>query len=410
MTGRGVTDNEPSPERRGKRFAFRLVALVLGLIVGLIVAEIALRIVGYSSPQFYEADETLGHKLIPNLSGWYTREGRNFVTINSHGFHDADHTIEKPVDVFRVAIIGDSYVEAFQLRREESFANFIAGECSGFDDKRVEVLSFGVSGYGTAQELILLREKVIAFSPDIVMLVVTTNNDISDNVRELKQTPIPFYIVQNDKLVLDDSFRTEQGFIVRSSALGRAGTWFENQLRFVQAIREITRKVKDWKRSRPVEATQNKTDTAVAPVIEVGIDSQVYREPTDEIWQNAWRVTEAIILETNKEVAASGAKFVVVTASNGVQVLPNVNEREAFANLLGVDDLFYPDNRIAEFCKTNSISVITLAPMLAEHAAREKANLHGFEGNIGYGHWNQLGHAVAGKTISRELCTKFCGR
>jgi hypothetical protein len=386
MTSKTVTGS--------KRFVFRLITLGLGLVVGLAAAEIVLRVIGYSSPQFYEADDTLGYKLIPGMSGWYTKEGRNFVTINSDGFNDVEHVVEKPSDVFRIAVIGDSYVEAFQVGRQASFTNFIDGECGIFGGKRIEVLNFGVSGYGTAQQLILLREKVMRYAPDLVMLVMTTNNDISDNVRELKQTPIPYYVIKDGKLVLDDSFRSQLDFITR-----RVGTRFENNLRFVQAIREISRKLKDWNRRNAASSSETNV-----PVIEVGTDSQVYREPANETWLDAWQVTEALILEMNRETNRRGARFIVVTASNGAQVLPNIEERNAFARLLGVNDLYYPDRRIAEFCRANSISVITLAPILAEYAAREQMNLHGFEVNIGYGHWNQLGHRVAGEAIRQRLC------
>lgn len=387
--------------KRSKNFLLRATTVALGIVMGVAAVELALRIMGYSSPQFYEADVTLGYKLIPSMTGWYTREGRSFVTINSDGFHDFERVVEKPPDVFRIAVIGDSYVEALQVGREASFINFIASDRDAFGGKRVEVLPFGVSGYGTAQELILLREKVLRYSPDIVMLVMTTNNDITDNVRELKRTPIPYFVLRDDKLVLDDSFLNEQGFQTRSSSLSGAGTWFENRLRFVQAIREISRKIKDRDRGTAFGAAQ--LVAAAAPAGEVGIDSEVYREPADDAWRTAWRVTEALIVEMNREAAASGAKFVVVTASNGVQVLPNVAERDAFAKFLGVDDLFYPDRRIAQFCTANSIASITLSPFLADHSDREKVNLHGFEGNIGYGHWNQLGHRVAGEEIGRRL-------
>src|SRR5205814_6625220 len=61
-------------------------------------------------------------------------------------------------------------------------------ECNVFPGKKIEVLNFGVSGYGTAQELLTLREQVWKYSPDIVMLAITTNNDITDNLRALKKT------------------------------------------------------------------------------------------------------------------------------------------------------------------------------------------------------------------------------
>src|SRR5688572_15479505 len=35
--------------------------------------------------------------------------------------------------------------------------------------RKIEVINFGVSGYSTAQQLITLRERVWAYSPDVVL-------------------------------------------------------------------------------------------------------------------------------------------------------------------------------------------------------------------------------------------------
>ena len=69
---------------------------------------------------------------------------------------------------------------------ESSFCavlNAIASQASA--GREVEVIKLWVSGYGPAQELITLREYVWQYSPDIILLTITTNNDISNNVREL---------------------------------------------------------------------------------------------------------------------------------------------------------------------------------------------------------------------------------
>ena len=55
----------------------------------------------------------------------------------------------------------------FQLQQKSSAVQRFPG-------KQVEVINFGVSGYGTAQELLTLRQKVWDFSPDIVVLAFTT--------------------------------------------------------------------------------------------------------------------------------------------------------------------------------------------------------------------------------------------
>ena len=393
-----------------KRRLFALISLAIGLVFGLLLVEIGLRIVGYSSPEFYAADESRSYALIPGMKGTYSKEGRSFVAINGDGFRDVEHTVDKPPGTYRIAVVGDSYVEAFQVEQNESFTNFVRDEvtkCGGAGGKQVEMLSFGVSGYSTAQELITIREKVWKYSPDIVMLVMTTNNDITDNSPYFKKTPIPYFTADG---VLDEGFRQDKVFLARNSTVSRLGIWLKNHIRVVQAVGAISTSIKykyqSWKNQKPEGEPPPGGPPVARPIAapDIGVDNQIYRNPSDDNWKNAWSVTEAIIVQMNKDVTDKGAKFVVVTGSNGVQVLPDVLHRTSYAKYIGVDDLMYPDRRIAEFCSTRSIPVMTLAPLLGEYSARKNIFLHGFEGNIGYGHWNQRGHKIAGETIGKKLC------
>ncbi|MBV9242240.1 MAG: SGNH/GDSL hydrolase family protein, partial [Acidobacteria bacterium] len=280
--------------------------------------------------------------------------------------------------------------------------------CPAFSGKRVEILSFGVSGYGTAQELLMMRERVFKYSPDLVLLLVTTNNDITDNLREFKQSPIPYYTVgDGNQLQLDDSFRHERTFKVRNSWYSRLGVWLRNRIRFVQAYIELHRALKyrydAWRERQEDAASQ--AAARRSETFEAGVDSQIYREPADDSWRKAWDVTERLFSEMKTEVTAHGAKFGVIIGSNGVQVLPDKTVREYFTKRLGVPDLYYPNRRIASFCKANDIPVLDLAPELREYVEKTGTALHGFEGdNVGYGHWNQTGHKVVGETIGRHLC------
>jgi hypothetical protein len=71
-----------------KRFSAKLLLAFGGLIAGLLVAEVALRVVGYSSPYFYVIDQDRGIALRPGVEGWYRREGKQRIEINSDGLHD----------------------------------------------------------------------------------------------------------------------------------------------------------------------------------------------------------------------------------------------------------------------------------------------------------------------------------
>jgi hypothetical protein len=115
-------------------------------------------------------------------------------------------------------------------------------------------------------------------------------------------------------------------------------------------------------------------------------------------------VTEALIREMRDEVQQHGARFVVVTLSNGIQVHPDASAREAFMRRVGASDLFYPDKRIASLGERERIEVFTLAPELQLYAERNRVFLHGFGEGLGNGHWNAEGHRVAGELLTQKLC------
>lgn len=394
-------------------------------LIGFVIVEIVLRLVGYTYPVFYEPDEARGYALRPNMRGWYRREGAAYVEINSDGLRDREHTKEKPPDTIRLAVVGDSYAEALQVPLEDAFWHVLEERlqaCDTFAGRRIEVINFGVSGYGTAQELITLRERVWSYAPDIVMLAITTNNDITDNSRVFKKTDeIPYFIYRDHQLTLDNSFRETTAFRWRQSTLTRAGRWLRDNLRFLQAIHEAHGALKTLIASAKAphhaapstpHAPDGLTPRQQAPamngagrVAEVGIDYGIYREPADDAWRDAWRVTEGLLVVMRDEVRSQGAKFLVVTLSNAIQAHPDPQARERFARLhLGVNDLFYPERRLQSLGEREGFTVLNLAPDLQRYAEQNKVFLHGFTPDIGNGHWNSAGHRVAGEIMAQKIC------
>lgn len=395
--------------------------MLFGLLIGMAVAEVALRIGGYQFPEFYQPDWSRGYALRPGVEGWYRKEGESFVRINSDGMRDREHSKQKPANTFRIAVLGDSYPEAFQVPVEDAFWTTMQQKlqtCGAFDRKQIEVLNFGVSGYGTAQELLTLREHVWDYSPDLVVLAVTTNNDITDNSRALKRTDqVPYYLYTGDRLLLDDGFKNTRGFRFQQSMLARTGRWFRDHLRLVQAVVEGHRAFKvytaGWRARLKTtdappptpQANDKQKEDLVARSQELGADNVVYLETNDPNWRQAWSVTEGLLALMRDEVESRGARFLVVTLSNGPQVLPDESVRQEFMKRFLVQDLFYPDMRIKRFCESKGIPVLTLAPELQIYADRNHTFLHGFKGNLGEGHWNQQGHRIAGQLIAEKLCT-----
>ncbi|MDQ3743012.1 MAG: SGNH/GDSL hydrolase family protein [Acidobacteriota bacterium] len=422
----------------------RVAVVLASVVVGLVIFEVFLRAVGYTYPLFYQPDEVRGYSLKPGMEGWYRKEGAAFVRINSEGLRDREHSKAKPAGVLRVAVVGDSYAEAFQVEQEKAFWSVLEKRlalCPALAGRQVEVINFGVSGYGTAQELLTLREKVWDYSPDVVLLAVTTNNDVSDNLRALKATDeIPYFVLRGEELTPDNSFRDTRSFRLRDSALNRLGRWLRDHLRFVQAIHEAQAALKSrlaaWRERRAAQPAQNGANSAGnansagdaggansapgansagsartqttgqegTPTEEPGTANMIYREPSDENWRAAWRVTEKLLATMNAEVKSRGARFYVVTVSNGIQVFPDPQARKSFAQRLGVADLFYPERRLSALGEREGFPVLNLAPALQAYADQHKVFLHGFGPDRGNGHWNEEGHRVAGEMIAEWLC------
>ncbi len=187
------------------------VLLVLGgTAFAVALLEIALRVAGISYPSFYMVDPVVGPTLRPGAQGWWTTEGRTFVRINSAGLRDREHARAKPPGTFRIAVLGDSYAEAFQVPAEDAFWSVAARDlaaCPSLAGKSVEAINFGVSGYGTAQELLTLQRRVWDFDPDLVLLEFTTGNDVRNNLRALENDPrVPYFVYRGNVLALDNGF------------------------------------------------------------------------------------------------------------------------------------------------------------------------------------------------------------
>ena len=79
--------------------------------------------------------------------------------------------------------------------------------------------------------------------------------------------------------------------------------------------------------------------------------------------QNAWRVTEGLLLAMRDEVRSHGAQFRIVTLANRPQVIPDPTKRQELAAKLGVSAVSYADKRIDEFGKHAGIPITIWRPL-----------------------------------------------
>jgi len=372
-----------------------MALVLLGLALGGLASEGLVRLAGVSYPQPYAPDPYCGTRLRPGWEGWWRQEGQAYIRINGYGFRQGNRSPAKPPGTYRVAVLGDSFVEAFQVPDEQTFCAQLEHRlqaCRTWADRRVEVLNFGVSGYGTAQELLMLRHYVWQYEPDVVVLAFFAGNDLRNNSAELEPYQVrPFYHLQADQLVLDDSFRQHPDYRKAQTAWVRCKVRLTDHLRTLQLVYAL----RDAWRQQSV---------ASSPGAGPGVDLSALAEPRDRAWREAWELTERLLAETAAEAARHRVRFVLMTVSSDVQVHPDEGVRAAACRQLGVRDLFYAERRLEQWGREHAIPVVTLAEPLSRYASTHGVYLHGFANTPpGTGHWNADGNRVAAELVADAI-------
>jgi len=375
-----------------KRLRIRFLPTVAAVLAVLVAAELVLRAIGYSSLQWYRADRELGWALRPRLSGWFSEERRSFVRVNSAGQHDRDHPVDKPENVYRIAVLGDAYSEAMQVALQDSYWAQLPErlESCGFrPGKRIEVLNFGVKDYGTTQAYLVLEKAAMRYRPDLVLLQFSNGNDVRDNFYALD--PIrgrPYFRLDaRGELELDGSFASAQPYVSRVSHQRQLLTQIVDHSRVLQLARRVAIHLREMARGQTSAANEAR-------------DRDALTAPRDARWEEAWRVTEALIAKIGDVASRNGASTALVVVPFPFAVDPDLAQRERLRAEYGVADLTYPDRRVVSFARQHGMLGIMLAPRMQALAAATGSYLYG----LNAGHWNELGHRAAAEIIARELC------
>ena len=381
-----------------------------GLLMGVIIGEVGLRVASIEGFQkigdfvdsaptgFHTSDRDLGWKLKPGASGEWKGEGESFVRVNSEGLRDREHTKAKPPNTLRVAVLGDSFTEAIHVPVEQTFWSKLErklGNCDAVKGrKNVEVLNFGVQGYGTAQQLIMLRKKVWDYNPDIVVLAFYIGNDVINNSPKLEYDRYrPFFVYDaSGKLVPDMAFRNLAPIDRNERAVSfvdRLPGWIVNNSRILQVAKKADLDIKKRQLSKDFTALSAKN----------------LQQPEDAAWREAWRVTEGLIVTMRNEVVQKKADFLVVTIGDPIQVGRDVKIRKDFTTHNNIQDLFYPNRRLEKLGAREGFRVLNLAEQFQGYTEKYQVCAHGFENSVPCGgHWNELGHRLASIMINQNLC------
>lgn len=131
------------------------------------------------------------YEMVPNVKKMGT---------NSMGIRDKEYQIPKPLNTFRILILGDSVAYGSQLEQEEVFSTLLRDKLNNHENNiTYEVINAYVAGYNTMQEYIAFVNKCYIYKPDLV-LVGFCHNDITPAfVQEADQHGIIYSYLRHKK-------------------------------------------------------------------------------------------------------------------------------------------------------------------------------------------------------------------
>ncbi len=204
---------------------------VLVLFGLLLLIEAAGQIVAWVRPSYdvlyMQPERTVGWKQVPNFRftwtgyDWYASEFNVDVETSPLGFRDAAREYAKPRGVARVALLGDSFIEAIQVPHDRTAARLLEQRLNAPPEpdadrpRKWEVLNFGVSNHGVGQYLLMWEEYASRFHPDYVAIYVAKFH-MRRTVSKYEYRA--FTATKSERLWVRPTFRIENGALVREPA------------------------------------------------------------------------------------------------------------------------------------------------------------------------------------------------
>lgn len=364
------------------RLLKNILLLVVSLLVALVAVEGLLRAthIGGARLAWTQPDDLIGWRFTPGREYWFHRENDHAVTgrINRNGWRDRERTVKKPAGTRRIALLGDSFVEAFQVEYDSTFGAILERTFNRESGRPVEVLNFGRSGMTQTEESLILEREVVDYDPDVVVLVFVPQNDIADMSRATTTNPLrPFYRARADgRLELDTSFTSDPGYIGRKRINA-----FKQRSALVSLLAE---RYNAFRRAGLAES----------PAGDGGLPRYLTMctSTPDSTFARNYAISRALIRRMTGVCAARGIPLVLVAGH--VAYRPG-----KLVDLAAMEPSFDPawfDRDLAGLCREVGAEPLGLQAIFAAEFARTGRPLT-------WVHWNYEGHRVVARALASLL-------
>ncbi len=317
------------------------------------------------------------------------------VEYNGKGYRGPEAAYEKPEDVYRILIVGDSFVEAIQVDYEQTFQALLQEQLNRHNtaDRRYEVVAMGRTGWGTMHEATYYQVEGYKYNADLVILMFYIN-DVADNL------PRVFYPGINN---------TNYDFVINE---GRVQILDTNAQPLPPNNGRILYNALHWRlRETNLAKLYVRLSDPPIPVVTPGgvmtrVHPQFYiyvTEPEVEGYPEGWQRTGELLQRMADDVQADGGEFAVVPIFLGSEMVGNVSSwfPELVEGWQWDDGL--PEKQLDAILDDDAVYLWPTRPQFEAYADDVDGQVY----NLFYlpedGHFNALGHQVTYEAIYNHL-------
>lgn len=359
---------------------------VVALAICFIVLEATLRWTHAfgARTSWSEPDPLIAYRYTPGRAYWHHQENDHPIsgTVNAFGWRDRERTLEKPPGTYRIAVLGDSFVEAFQVEQDSTFLSVAEDRLCRTLPVRVELLNLGRSGASQAEEYLVLQQDAMAFDPDMVAVVVIPRNDIADiDADTADGTLRPFYSLGPDgSLVLDASFAESREYALRALI---------NPLKQRSVVVSLLAERYNALRAAGPGATAGAG--ADAPLVISGHLTLCTDTPDPKYAAN-YRLSKAILSAMADYCVKRDVRFLLIVGDN----VADPDEARGYRRLDASFDPDFFDRDLGMLAETLGAEYLGLQEPFRRTIAEGGGPLH-------WAHWNYAGHRVVAGEVCRLL-------
>ena len=345
-----------------KQTIFKIVTVVLTLVLVLAGLEVVVRVFNLAQPRIGQADPIYGFANIPGAHE-INKHGVK-IDIGEHGFRGPTPSPEKAPGVYRVVLLGDSFVFAASIDYENTFAGVMNRY---FAEKKqpIEVIDMGVDGYGTIEEELVYEHAARKLKPDLVVLCFYVGNDLQNNYPPREY--FPGYELEDGQLV-------SVPFEVRAFRRNAVRDFLRYHVRIYSYLPDLWRgfvtnlELKFSKKKKEKRLQENQAQYEWHPPKNYGRENLV-----GDGLSKSWQVTIKLIEKLNREVTADGGQLAIVVFPIITQVYDKywdmLREMHKTEDTQGWDR-YKPQKILEKVSRDNHIVYIPIVKDMAKEAQK----------------------------------------